>query len=64
MSATAIKPVTEIKRHATDIIAQLEIDRAPILITEYGRAAAVLMDVESYQALLRRLDVLACIPRG
>lgn len=64
MSVTAIKPVTEIKRHATEIIAQLEADRVPILITEHGRAAAVLMDVESYQTLLRRLDLLEGLARG
>lgn len=64
MSTTAIKPVTEIKRHATEIIAQLGVDRVPILITEHGRAAAVLMDVDSYQALMRRLDVLEGIARG
>jgi prevent-host-death family protein len=64
MSATAIKPVTEIKRHATEIIAQLETDRVPILITEHGRAAAVLMDVESYQSLMRRLEILEGIARG
>lgn len=64
MSATAIKPVTEIKRHATEIIAQLESDRVPILITEHGRAAAVLMDVESYQSLMRRLEILEGIARG
>ena len=64
MNPTAIKPVTEIKRHATEIIAQLELDRVPILITEHGRAAAVLMDVESYQALLQRLDLLEGIARG
>jgi prevent-host-death family protein len=64
MSATHIKPVTEIKRHATEIIAQLEADRVPVLITEHGRAAAVMLDVESYQAMTRKLDLLEGIARG
>ena len=64
MSTPAIKPVTEIKRHATEIIAQLKADRVPILITEHGRAAAVLLDVESYQTLLRQLELLEGIARG
>ncbi len=64
MSAPAIKPVTEIKRHATEIIAQLKSDRTPVLITEHGRSAAVLLDVESYQELLRRLEILEGIARG
>ncbi len=64
MTIPAIKPVTEIKRHATEIIAQLEADHVPVLITEHGRAAAVLLDVESYQSMLRRLDLLEGIARG
>lgn len=64
MNAPAIKPVTEIKRHATEIIAQLQADHVPVLITEHGRSAAVLLDIESYQGLLRRLEILEGIARG
>ena len=64
MSTPAIKPVTEIKRHATEIIAQLRTDRVPVLITEHGRSAAVLLDVESYQSMLERLEILEGIARG
>ncbi|MBK8254855.1 MAG: type II toxin-antitoxin system Phd/YefM family antitoxin [Polyangiaceae bacterium] len=58
------RPVTEIKRHATEIIAQLKQDGVPVLITEHGRSSAVLLSVEEYQALLRRLEVLEGIARG
>jgi prevent-host-death family protein len=64
MNAPAIKPVTEIKRRATEIIAQLKADRVPVLITEHGRSAAVLLDVESYQGMLQRLEILEGIARG
>ncbi|WP_437590559.1 type II toxin-antitoxin system Phd/YefM family antitoxin [Sorangium sp. So ce1000] len=64
MKAPAIKPVTEIKRHATEIIAQLQADHVPVLITEHGRSAAVLLDIESYQGLLRRIELLEGIARG
>ena len=63
MNAT-LRPVTEIKRRATKIIAQLHGDRVPILITEHGRPAAVLLDIETYQQLLKRLEVLEGISRG
>ncbi|WP_437297471.1 type II toxin-antitoxin system prevent-host-death family antitoxin [Sorangium sp. So ce426] len=43
MKAPTVKPVTEIKRHATEIIAQLQADHVPVLITEHGRSAAVLL---------------------
>jgi prevent-host-death family protein len=56
--------VTEIKRHATKIIAQLKSDHRPVLITEHGRSAAVLLDVETYDNLNRRLSLLEGIVRG
>jgi prevent-host-death family protein len=64
MSASAVKPVTEIKRRATEILAQLNADRVPVLITERGRSAAVLLDIESYEGLLRRIELLEGIARG
>jgi prevent-host-death family protein len=59
-----LRPVTEIKRHATRIIAQLGQDRAPVVITERGRSTAVLLDIESYDSLLHRLSILEGIARG
>jgi len=59
-----LKPVTEIKRHATEIIEQLREDRVPVLITERGREAAVLLDVTTYKGMLRRMQVLESIANG
>lgn len=64
MAKTSLKPVTEVKRKATQIIARLRKDRVPVLITERGRSAAVLVDVESWDDLQRRLAVLEGIARG
>ncbi len=59
-----VQPVTELKRRATKIIAQLREDRVPIYVTEHGRSAAVLLDVESYENLLNRLELLEGIAKG
>ena len=64
MSVRREKPVTEIKRHATEILARLRRDRVPVLITEHGRSAAVLVDVDDYQTLLDRLALLEGVARG
>lgn len=56
--------VTTLKRKATEIIAELEEEHEPILITQHGRPAAYLIDVESYENLTRRLSVLEGIARG
>ena len=47
--------VTTLKRKATELLAQLDRHREPILITQHGRPAAYLVDVEAYEALGRRI---------
>lgn len=64
MPTLRTQPVTDVKRRATEIIARLQKERVPVLITEHGRAAAVLLDVASYDELLRRLELLEGIARG
>lgn len=56
--------VTTLKRRATEILSELDRDRLPVLITQHGRPAAYLIDVESYEALQRRVSVLEGIARG
>jgi prevent-host-death family protein len=47
--------VTTLKRKATEILSQPENEKAPILITQHGRPAAYLVDIETYDELQRRL---------
>jgi prevent-host-death family protein len=56
--------VTTLKRRATKIISTLVEDRDPILITQRGRPAAYLIDVETYEGLKDKLAVLEVIGRG
>lgn len=56
--------VTSLKRRATEIISELSEDRDPVLITQHGRPAAYLVDVETYEALNQRLAVMEVIARG
>jgi len=56
--------VTNLKRKATKILAELEEDRLPVLITEHGRPAAYLVDVETFENLQGRLKILEGIARG
>ncbi|MGA9522347.1 MAG: type II toxin-antitoxin system Phd/YefM family antitoxin [Myxococcaceae bacterium] len=64
MLKATLKPVTEVKRKTTEVIAEVRATRRPVLITEHGRSAAVLVDVESYEGLLSRLELLEGIARG
>lgn len=56
--------VTTLKRQATRVIAELNDDKTPILITEHGRPAAYLVDVDSYNAQQLRIRILEGIARG
>lgn len=56
--------VTTLKRQATRLIAELQEDRHPVLITEHGRPAAYLVDVQSYNDQQARIHILEGIARG
>ena len=56
--------VTTLKRQATEILAELERDREPILITQHGGPSAYLLDVASYERMQQRMAVLEGIARG
>ncbi len=56
--------VTTLKRQATELLAELEKSRKPILITHNGLPSAYLVDVDSYEALQRRMTLLEGIARG
>lgn len=56
--------VTTLKRQATDLLADVERDRQPILITQHGLPSAYLVDVESYELQQERMTILEGIARG
>lgn len=56
--------VTTLKRQATEILADLEREKKPILITQHGLPSAYLVDVESFELMQQRLDLLEGIARG
>jgi prevent-host-death family protein len=51
--------VTTLKRKATEIIADLESNQDPVLITQHGKPAAYLMAVDAFDTLKRRLGGFA-----
>lgn len=56
--------VTTLKRQATKILAELHISKEPILITEHGQPTAYLLDVEDYEYMVRRMQILEGIAKG
>ena len=59
-----IELVTSLKRRATEIIRDLNKQHEPVLITEHGKPAAYLIDVQSFQEITRRTELLEGLARG
>lgn len=56
--------VTTLKRHATELITDIERDKEPIMITQYGLPAAYLVDIETFELQQRRMAILEGIALG
>ena len=56
--------VTTLKRQATELLADIERNKQPILITQHGLPSAYLLDVESYELMQQRMALLEGIARG
>ena len=56
--------VTTLKRNATKIISSVQKSQEPVLITQHGLPAAYLVDVETFETLQSRIEVLEGIARG
>ncbi len=59
-----VELVTNLKRQATKILADLNLSKEPVLITEHGKPSAYLVDVEDYEFMQRRLELLEGLSRG
>jgi len=59
-----IQPVSDFRAHASAMLKHVRDTGRPLVLTQRGRSAAVLVDVLSYQALLDELDELRDVHRG
>ncbi|MBB3189778.1 type II toxin-antitoxin system Phd/YefM family antitoxin [Halomonas cerina] len=59
-----VELVTNLKRQATKILAELHDSKEPVLITEHGKPSAYLVDVEDYEFMQRHLALLEGLSRG
>jgi len=53
-----IQPVTEFRANAAQFIEQVQATGEPVILTQHGRSAAVLIDVVSYEAMVDELALL------
>jgi antitoxin YefM len=53
-----VKPISEFRANAASLVKQVQRTKRPLVITQQGRGAAVLLDVSEYEKLLAQLELL------
>ena len=59
-----IQPVSDFRANASAMLQQVRDTGRPLVLTQRGRGAAVLLDIRSYQGLLDELEELQDVARG
>ena len=59
-----IVPITDLRQDATAIVKRVAMAREPLVITQRGRAAAVMVSIEAYEHSQHELEVLRLLARG
>jgi antitoxin YefM len=53
-----VRPVTEFRSHTSAVLEQVHKTKRPVILTQHGRSAAVLLDVDAYEALIDEVAVI------
>ena len=53
-----IEPLSEFRKKSADFIKRLHDEKQPIVLTQHGRSAAVLMDVSEYERISKKMELL------
>lgn len=56
--STDVRPVTEFRANASAFLEQVQSTKRPVVLTQHGRSAAVLLDVGVYEDLLDEVALL------
>jgi len=59
-----VVPITELRQDATAIVDRASSAREPIVITQRGRPAAVMVGIEAYERTQHELELLRLLARG
>jgi len=59
-----IVPITDLRQDATAMVKRVAASGQPVVITQRGRAAAVIVSMETYERSERELELLRLLARG
>jgi len=52
-----IRPLSEFRANAAAFITQVQVTKRPLILTQHGRSAAVLLDVSAYEDLIEQAEL-------
>ncbi|MGH3088800.1 MAG: type II toxin-antitoxin system Phd/YefM family antitoxin [Rubrobacteraceae bacterium] len=53
-----LKPLSEFRANAAAVVRQVRDTKRPVVLTQRGKGAVVLLDVGEYEALVERVELL------
>ena len=59
-----IIPITDLRQDAASALRRVRASKQPVVITQRGRAAAVMLSVEAYERGERERELLRLLARG
>jgi prevent-host-death family protein len=63
-SVPKIVPISDLRQDATGIVKGVAASRDPVFITQRGRAAAVLVGMQTYERTQQEMEILRLLARG
>lgn len=61
---TNIIPVSDLRQDAANLLKRLRNSRDPLIITQRGRASAVMIGVDAYERMEREIEILRLLAKG
>lgn len=62
--AEDVRPITDLKTRAAEIVDHVRRSRRPVLLTRRGRGVAVVLDLEEYELLVDRAAFVRAVEEG
>ena len=59
-----IQPLSTFRANAASFVQQVRETKRPLVLTQHGRSAAVLLDVEEYETMVEQIEILRDVRRA
>ena len=53
-----VQPLSAFRQNAAGFLDQIRLTRRPLLLTQHGKSAAVVLDIEQYEELIDEIELI------